>query len=227
MPETIPHTVIDCPPSETNSSAGWAVSLAFWLSLLIAALMYGSIVLAPRLFASIEIRHDFITNAHQLQALESEIDYLERVRNALRSDPEFARRMTTASIAEDVGEVEIIPVSGALMFGSEDQQQERIPGIQAPMGAALVRRFASDQRLRSAILVSACLLVVCAFTVLNGTGGRFVALITHLAATAVRMPLARYRKDAPSESPLTKPIVAHAPRDVTEGSGPETTPFIS
>jgi hypothetical protein len=185
------------PPSESLSSTVWLVSLAFWMTLLIAASMYGCVALAPRLFAWIEIRHDYLVNAHQLQALESEVDYLERVRGALQSDPEFVRRMAAASIAEDVGEAEVIPVSGTLIFGSEEQLQKRMPAIKEPVGAVLVQKFATDRQLRRAFLVFASLWVVFAFTVLNGTGGRFVSLITWLAVTAVRLPLVRYRRAEP------------------------------
>ena len=201
MSDTIPQTIDilpdDSPPSETHSSAVWAVSLAFWITLLIAALMYGCVALAPRLFSWIEIRHDYLTNAHQLQALESEVDYLERVRDALESDPEFVRRMAAASIAEDVGEAEVIPVSGTLIFGSEDQLQKRMPEIEEPVGALLVQKFATDRQLRHGLLLSASLMVVFAFTVLNGTGGRFVSLVAWLAISAVRLPLARYRRADP------------------------------
>jgi hypothetical protein len=201
MPDNILQTIdspLDySPPSETPSSAVWAVSLAFWITLLIAASMYGCVALAPRLFAWIEIRHDFLTNAHQLQALESEVDYLERVRDALKSDPEFVQRMAEASIAEDIGEAEVIPVSGTLIFGSEDQLQERMPEIEEPVGALLVQQFATDRQLRHGLLVSASLMIVFAFTVLNGTGGRFVSLVARLAFAAVRLPLDRYRRADP------------------------------
>ncbi len=193
MSESIPPTT-----DGYNSSTVRAVSLAFWITLLIAALIYGSVALAPRLFAWIQIRHDFLTNAHQLQALETEIDYLERVRAALKSDPQFVRRMAAASIADDIGEANMIPVSGTLIFGSEDQLQHRMPEIQVPMGTAMVRRFASDRQLRTVLLTSVSLLVVFAFTVLNGTGGRFVSLVAQLAAAVVRWPLARYCRPVPS-----------------------------
>lgn len=189
------------PSSETPISAKWAVSLTFWITLLIAALMYSSVTLAPRLFAWIENRHSFITNAHQLQMLETEVDYLERVRDALESDPDFVRRMATASIAEDIGEAEIIPVSGTLIFGNKDQLQERMPEIEAPVGTDLVQRFASDRQLRSGLLLTAGLLVAFAFSVLNGTGGRFVSGVNRLAGAVVRIPVTRYRRiDPPQHS---------------------------
>jgi len=194
MPDRKPES-IHSPPSETQSSAVWAVSLAFWIVLLSASLMYGSVALAPRLFAWMEIRHDFINNAHQLQALETEVDYLERVQEALQSDPAFVRRLASAAIAEDLGDGEVVPVSGTLIFGSGDQLQQRLPAIEEPIGADLVHRFASDRRLRSALLTSATLLVVFAFTVLNGTGGWFVRVVIQLSQAAVRLPLARYRRD--------------------------------
>jgi len=197
IPQMIDSPPDYSPPSESLSSTVWLVSLAFWMTLLIAASMYGCVALAPRLLAWIEIRHDYLMNAHQLQALESEVDYLERVRGALQSDPEFVRRMAAASIAEDVGEAEVIPVSGTLIFGSEEQLQKRMPEIKEPVGAVLVQKFATDHQLRRAFLVFASLWVVFAFTVLNGTGGRFVSLITWLAVTAVRLPLVRYRRADP------------------------------
>jgi len=198
MSEAIPQ-IIDSPPAGTPFSAKWAVSLLFWSMLLIAALMYGLVALAPRLFAWIENRHDFITNAHQLQALETEIDYLERVRDALESDPDFVRRLANASIDEDISETEIIPVSGTLIFGSEDQLQDRMPVVEAPVGTWLVQRFASDRQLRHGVMMSASLLVVFAFTVLNGTGERLVSSVSRLAVAIVHVPLTRYRRADPPE----------------------------
>lgn len=195
MSDSVPES-IDSPPSEIPSSAVWAVSLTFWMTLLIASLMYGSVALAPRLSAWMEIRHDFINNAHQLQALETEVDYLERVREALASDPAFVRRLASAAIAEDVGDAEVIPVSGTLIFGSGDQIQQRLPDVEEPFGADIVRWFASDRNLRSILLTSSTLLVVFAFTVLNGTGGWFVRTVIRMSQSAVRLPLARYRRDS-------------------------------
>ncbi len=195
MSDSIPEP-IDSPPSEIPSSAVWAVSLAFWITLLLASLMYGSVALTPRLAAWMENRHDFINNAHQLQALEAEVDYLERVREALESDPAFVRRLASAAIAEDIGDAEVIPVSGTLIFGSSDQIQQRLPEVEEPLGADFVRRFASDRNLRSILLTSSTLLVVFAFTVLNGTGGWFVRTVVQVAQSAVRLPLDRYRRDS-------------------------------
>jgi len=205
MSDSISET-IDSPPSEVPSSAVWAVSLAFWITLLVASLMYGSVALAPRLFAWMQIRHDFINNAHQLQALEAEVDYLERVREALKSDPAFVRRLASAAIAEDVGDGEVIPVSGTLIFGSEDQLQQRLPEIEEPIGAEVVHRLASDRGLRSGLLASATLLVVFGFTVLNGTGGWFVRTVIQVSKAAVRLPLARYRRESIEDLDSTESI---------------------
>lgn len=199
MPDTSPAT--DSPPTQTSSAVVWAVSLAFWITLLTAALMYGSVALAPRLHAWMQIRHEFMTNAHQLQALESEVDYLERVRHALETDPDFVRRMAASSVAADVEDTEVIPVSGTLVFGSSDQLQERLPDAEPLLAAGLVHRFAADRSLRTFLLTSACVLVVFAFTVLNGSGGRFVRMVTTASAAAVRLPLQRYlRSEQPAES---------------------------
>ena len=167
--------------------------------LLISAAIYGSVAVAPRLSAWIDIRHDYITNAHQLKALETEVDYLERVRDALQSDPEFVQRLASASIAKETGHGEMIPVSGSLIFGSEDQLYERMPEIAPLMGSAVVQVLARDHRLRSSLLVVAGVLVIFAFTVLNGSGGWFVSTTAALAVAAVRIPRARYGRVADAE----------------------------
>ena len=187
--------ITDSPPAETTSSVVWAVSLAFWVTLLSAALLYASVALAPRLYSWMEVRHDFLSNAHQLQALEQEVDYLERVRDTLQTDPEFVRKLASAAIAEDVGDAEVIPVSGTLIFGGEDQLQSRLPEVQDPFGASVARRFASDRQLRHMLLGTATVLVVFAFTVLNGTGGWFVRVVTQTTVAAAHMSVARYRRD--------------------------------
>ncbi len=185
---------IDSPPAETSSSVVWAVSLAFWITLLTAAVVYASVALAPRLYAWLQVRHEFLSNAHQLQALESEVDYLERVQHALQTDPEFVRRLAASSISEQTGEAEVIPVSGSLIFGTSDQLEQRMPEIEDPLAADLIQRFAADRALRKSLLMTAGLLVVFAFTVLNGTGGRVVALLTQGAVAVLRLPLERYRR---------------------------------
>lgn len=199
---------IDSPPAETSSSVVWAVSLAFWITLLVAALMYGTVALAPRLYAWMQVRHEFMTNAHQLQALESEVDYLERVDHALETDPAFVRRMASTAIGADADQTEVIPVSGSLVFGSSDQLQSRLPDVEQPWAADLVQRLAADRQLRTLLLTTACVMVVFAFTVLNGTGGRFVQCVSCVAVAAVQLPLNRYRRadrvhgaDAPEDDP--------------------------
>jgi len=189
---------IDSPPVEGSSSTVWAVSLAFWITLLIAVLMYAAVAVAPRLHAWMDVRHSYLTNAHQLQALEAEVDYLERVRDALKTDPEFLRRMTTASMANDPADAELIPVSGSLVFGSSDELQQRLPSVEPLVGVSVVRRLAADRTLRSGLLVSVSVLIVFAFTVLNGSGGRFVATVVWLAKGFVRAPLNRYRRSETS-----------------------------
>ena len=183
----------------------WAVSFAFWITLLVAAVIYGAVALAPRLYAWIQVRHEFITNAHQLQALESEVDYLERVRHALETDPDFVRRMAESSIARDVTNAEVIPVSGALVFGSSDQLQERLPEPEQPAATRLIHRFAADRQLRTGLLASSGLLIVFAFTVLNGTGGVFVALVAQGATAAIGFPMQRYRRTAPHDAVTADP----------------------
>ena len=194
MSEPESHTN-DSSPAETPSSAVWAVSVVFWCTLLLSAVLYGLVAVAPRLSAWMQVRHHYITHAHRLQALEKEVDYLERVRDALCNDPEFVHRLTAASIAEDSGRGEVIPVSGTLIFGSSDELEQRMPEVDAPLGASLVQWFAADQRLRRGVITTACVLVMFSFTVLNGNGGWFVQLVSRTGVAAMQWPLQRYRRE--------------------------------
>ena len=169
-----------------------AVSLAFWLCLFTAGLLYAAGALAPRLSEWTAVRHDYIRRAHRLQALEEEIDYLERVRKALRTDPEFVRRLTRAAADRGSDDPDLIPVSGTLVFGSERELLKRLPEIDPPFGAAVIRRLAVDSSLRTGLLAGTAALVLFAFTVLNGDGGWFVRTVVHLAVVCVRLPIRRY-----------------------------------
>ena len=169
-----------------------AVSLAFWLCLFTAGLIYAAVALAPRLSEWTAVRHDYIRRAHRLRALEEEIDYLERVRKALQTDPEFVRRLARAAADRDPDDADVIPVSGTLVFGSEYELLERLPDLDPPFGAAVIHRLAVDSSLRTGLLIGTAVLVLFAFTVLNGDGGWFVRMVVHLAVVCVRLPIRRY-----------------------------------
>ncbi|MEZ6064100.1 MAG: hypothetical protein R3C19_27455, partial [Planctomycetaceae bacterium] len=84
-------------PSETlqndresaHTASAWVTSLLFWCALVVSVLLYGGVALAPKLSVWMQVRHQYLRNAQHLLALDSEVDYLERVQNALETDPDF------------------------------------------------------------------------------------------------------------------------------------------
>ncbi len=206
-------------PHVTSHASVWAVSLLFWTTLLFAVLLYAAVALAPKLLVWTTARQQYIANAHRLIALEDEVDYLERVQQALETDPGFVQRVASASSAPAstaLGEdsEEWVPVSGSLMFGRDENPNE-IPVVdpKPPPLLATVAVLAGNERLRTGLLATACVLVVFACTFLNDAGHGLVRSAWRLTATVVRLPVARYvRQPEPSasEEPDDEPPTAHA-----------------
>jgi hypothetical protein len=85
-------------PAQVSQSVGsFFMSVSFWLTLTVAGIMYAAVSLSPKLAAWINVRQQYVTNATRLSQLEDEVDYLERVAEALKTDPEFAKRLIRAN----------------------------------------------------------------------------------------------------------------------------------
>ena len=72
--------------------------------------MYAAVSLSPKLADWISVRQQHAANAVRLQEMEDEADYLERVAEALKSDPEFAHRLVHATQSGST-QNEFVPVS--------------------------------------------------------------------------------------------------------------------
>ena len=180
-------------------SSAWAVSIAFWLVLLSAALLYAAVSVAPRLARWMQIRQDYIANAHRLKALETEVDYLERVRDTLQSDSEFVERLASASILS-ASNADKIPARRGFIFRSEPWVSQHEPAGKRSLAVLVIYTLTTDQQVRSGLLVLATLLVVYAFRTLSGPGGQLISATVKSARMITRLPLDRYRKpDAVSE----------------------------
>jgi hypothetical protein len=186
-------------PSDDSADAehlatapSWAVSICFWCTLVLALTIYGTVALAPKFCVWNQVRLEYRHNASELLALEADVSYLERVEQALETDPEFRDRV--AGVAQPVrgdGE-ELIPVSGSLLFGHEDRSEMRSIAPQVPRYHVFAFRIASQARLRLILLCCAALLTVFAFTFLNDAGTGFVYDTGRLMKSVALLPVARY-----------------------------------
>jgi hypothetical protein len=173
------------------------ISLAFWMSLLIAATMYAAVALSPKLADWINVRQQYLSNAMRLQELEDEADYLERVAAALKSDPEFAGHLVRAHQNVGQNDSEFVPVSHDLLFGGSVRKTYDEPVVVQPAVASLVYHLASHEQHRYWLLAAAAGLTLTAFTLMNEAGA---GMLTACLRTGVRIFTAvtqRYRKPAP------------------------------
>ena len=135
-----------------STSPAWLVSLCFWCALTCAAGIYAVVALAPKFSVWNPLRHDYRQNAQQLIALERDVDYLERVEEALRTDPEFVRRLSGETRAHSDPNSELIPVSGELLFGYVDPAENVAQQLsEPPPYHSVIRTLASHPTLLSLI----------------------------------------------------------------------------
>jgi len=191
-------------PEELSTASQTAgsllMSVAFWLTLLVSALMYAAVSLSPKLADWIIVRQQYASNAARLKQLEDEADYLERVAAALKSDPEFARHLVRAAQSTPAANTDFVPVSQDLMFGESNQTAQEPPHVVQPAIAALVFHLASHQTHRTRLLASAAGLTLLAFTLLNDAGAGIVMSALCAAGAGIRVAVHRYRTVAPVEA---------------------------
>ncbi len=186
------------PEMASQTAGSLLMSTVFWLTLMIAAGMYATVSLSPKLAEWILVKQQYSQNATRLQQLEDDADYLERVAAALTSDPEFARRLVRA--AQNPAEnSEFVPVSQDLMFGGSAKEAKVPSPVVRPEVAALIFHFAADQQHRQWLLISATGLTLLAFTLMNDAGAGMLMAVIRSVTSTVSLTLARYRKPQPPE----------------------------
>lgn len=153
-----------------ESEGAWRVSLAFWFSLLLAAAIYASVALAPKLLAYVTTRSEFLENQANLVALEQRVAHLERVRVALENDPGFAAELARIEFDEAPTEEERIAVEPLLSLESipRDRRMSATANAGAlPWYTPLLERFAGNRTLRMSCLAIAAVVTLGAFTFLH------------------------------------------------------------
>lgn len=177
-----------------QSVGSFFMSVSFWLTLTVAGTMYAAVALSPKFAAWINVRQQYVTNATKLTQLEDEVDYLERVAEALKTDPEFAKRLIRANQNPGAQGAEFIPVSKGLLFGGAETKEYTAPQVIQPAFAKVVFHIASHEQHRSWLLAGSAGLTLLAFTLLNDAG---VGIVLSALAAVCRIfawLTARYRK---------------------------------
>lgn len=159
MPDTI---------EQPDAHASWTISLAFWLALLAAIGVYSLVALSPKLLTYIQLRQDYHAKQVRLVGLEHEVEDLNQVVASLASDPEFVRKLATVEFGARRPGEERIPVDEHLQLSIRDNDPVfEMPSDSLPWYGSLVSPFATNQRLRGAMLLTAAMILVGAFVFLQ------------------------------------------------------------
>ncbi|HTN00652.1 MAG TPA: septum formation initiator family protein [Planctomycetaceae bacterium] len=182
----------DTPPNSTAGRAGGlAISLAFWMALVVAALLFATVNLSPRLATLLKLRDEHYANQIRLVALEKQARQLERVVEALEHDPAFAAEMARLEFdALRPGE-EVISVDRKLALDARHAatfEAER-PATRAWYLPA-VELVATSQDLRNSLLLTAAVLVIVSFTWLQES----TAVQIEAGGRALQSVWGRYRR---------------------------------
>jgi len=152
-------------------------SLAFWCCLAASAALFAAVFLAPRLRTYRELRRQYDGAQWELIASERHVDYLQKVVDALRHDPQFAAELARVDFGVS-GSEERIPVPLALnMNGEPTLDGERLqdsprPFAQSLLDTPLMDKLSDDRSVRASLLGAASLLVLVSFTFLCDTRPR-------------------------------------------------------
>lgn len=147
------------------------VSLIFWLCLLVAAILFGLVSLAPKYSVYLQLRSKFDVNQRKLVALEAQTEELSRVVHALENDKEFVAELTRMEFdAVGPGE-EVIPVDDELRLNAN--KMPSTADDPAPIHEwyePYVTYLASNGTVRMSLLATAAVLVIISFTLLPPAG---------------------------------------------------------
>jgi len=152
------------PPSR-GPRQGWLASLMFWLCLFMAAALYGTATLSPKLLAFLVLDREYRTNQWRLVLQERQVAHLQKVIEAQTNDPAFMREQARSDF--DVAELneQRIPVESHLRLNIETGNSS-LPATHSelPRYAVLLEFVARSHRVGNALLGAAAILVLYAFT---------------------------------------------------------------
>ena len=151
--------------NQCNGKFVWTISIAFWLSLLVASTLYAAVAIAPKLSNYIRLRSDHFSNQVRLVDLERRIEYLQKVAIALEQEPEFAAELARVEFDAVDPRDRRIPLQNGLCLDGWVEGDVRPPHTGAlPWYTPLVDVWAKQSGVRSVTLTAAALLTIVAFT---------------------------------------------------------------
>jgi hypothetical protein len=156
---------------ETPDGERLLPSLAFWCCLTLSAALFALVFLAPRLRTLRDLGRQYDGLQSELVASERHVDYLHKVVDALRDDPDFASELARADFGGS-GTQERIAVSAPLSLNAGPRSDQNFaPDVprslsQRVLDTTMLDSLSDDRSVRGSLLAAASLVVLVAFTLL-------------------------------------------------------------
>lgn len=172
-PDATKETRFDFDRTDRPAGAGAAlVSLAFWVTLIVAGCLYAAVALSPKLADWIRVRQMFVANAARLDQLEQQADRSEQLLAAVQRDTRVA-----VNIAELDSRIRA-EAQAAVPETADAGVEPRSAGLLLRSGVVqVVEQLAGDLPLRRRLLIMSGVLTLFAFTFLHEGGFRAPRLL--------------------------------------------------
>lgn len=145
----------------------WFAPLLFWLCLVIAVALFASVFLAPKILTWTKLRHDYHSNQLELVAMEKQVQYLDRVADALKNDPQFSEEIARIDFHALEPDTERLSVKNSLNpIMTINAPEQRIQSRKLPWYVPFLESFIQHPDLRNIFLLLSAFIAIMAFAVL-------------------------------------------------------------
>ncbi|TWT56783.1 hypothetical protein KOR42_01380 [Thalassoglobus neptunius] len=174
MSENEPNDFSDIPSVELDQGfVSTLSSLLFWGTFLVASAMYAPFALAPSLATFCRVEQQYLSLEEQQARRSAEIAHMRRVEAALRSDPDFVRRLADrefGALGNEIGRFDVreeLGYDARVPRVSEQNVTETAESWSALIPVELLEMFASDGTFRTRWGVATLFLYLFAFVCLS------------------------------------------------------------
>lgn len=183
---------ISAPAAESQqqvSTAGLFLGMvSFWAILLLAAIIFAAVALAPGALRWFQLRDQVHQNASQMLRLERDVEQLSRIRTTLETDADYRRQQVAKGSPLD-RQLDAVKRPPERRKSLSAAATVRVFG---PGGAEILGLVGRDPSLRRTLLWIAALMVLIAFTFLNPAGGSVLWSLFRVPANSLRRLQRRY-----------------------------------
>lgn len=158
---------------KTTDDPTWIVSVVFWFTLFVAAVIYAAVALAPKYERLLVLERDHAVGQWQLVSLEKRVQQLDRVARALEEDPQFAAELARSRFGAVDPDKAAIAISDELQINATAQTKP--VEVELPWYYGTVKEFASNVALRWSSLAVASFLILLGFGFLHA---RYSAVVS-------------------------------------------------